>query len=88
MSNGGGVLTKGLLFMIQPDPNPGDMWNTGTDGVIRAFDKADGAELWEYRLGKVPRGTPMTYMHQGKQHVVVAIGGRVQPSELVAFRLK
>ena len=88
LSNGGGVLTKGLLFMIQPDPNPGDMWNTGTDGVIRAFDKADGEELWEYRLGKVPRGTPMTYMHQGKQHVVVAIGGRVQPSELVAFKLK
>lgn len=88
MSNGGGVLTKELLFMVQPDPNPRDMFQTGTDGVIRAFEKTNGDELWEYRLGKVPRGTPMTYMHEGKQYVVTAIGGRIQPAELVAFRLK
>jgi len=88
LSNGGGVLTKELLFMIQPDPKPGDMFQTGTDGVIRAFSKTDGEELWEYRLGSVPRGTPMTYMHEGKQYLVVGVGGRVQPAELVAFRLK
>ena len=87
LSNGGGVLTKELLFMNQPDPAPGSGMNTGADGVIRAFRKTDGEELWEHRLGAVPRGTPMTYMHDGKQHLVVAIGGRVQPSELVAFRL-
>jgi glucose dehydrogenase len=81
------VLTKELLFMNQPDPAPGSGMNTGADGVIRAFRKTDGEELWEHRLGAVPRGTPMTYMHDGKQHLVVAIGGRVQPSELVAFRL-
>ena len=88
LSNGGGVLTKTLLFMNQPDPNPGDMFQTGTDGVIRAFDKSNGAELWEHRLGAVPRGTPMTYMHDGIQYLVVAVGGRIQPAELVAFRLK
>ncbi len=88
MSNGGGVLTKGLLFMIQPDPNPTTRMQTGTDGVIRAFSKTDGVELWEYRLGKVPHGTPMTYMHDGKQYVVVAAGnGGETSAELVAFRL-
>lgn len=87
LSNGGGVLTKELLFMVQPDPDPTDLFQTGKDGVIRAFDKANGAVLWEYRLGAVPRGTPMTFMFEGKQYVATAIGGRIQPAELVAFRL-
>jgi quinoprotein glucose dehydrogenase len=87
LSNGGGFVTKSLLFMNQPDPDGTNTLNTGKDGVIRAFSKKDGAELWEHRLGKVPRGTPMTYMHEGKQYVVVAVGGAVQESELVALTL-
>lgn len=87
LSNGGGVLTKSLLFMIQPDPNTGDFMQTGSDGVIRAFDKRNGEELWEHRLGAVPRGTPMTYMYKGVQYLVVAVGGQIQPAELVAFKL-
>ena len=31
--------------------------------------------------------TPMTYMHEGNQYVVVAIGGSRQPAELVAFKV-
>lgn len=73
--------------MIQPDPNPTDASQIDRDGVIRAFDKSYGDEIWEYRLGKVPHGTPMTYMYEGKQYVGVAIVGRIQPSELIAFRL-
>ena len=88
LSNGGGALTKELLFMNQPDPKQGDMFNTGTDGVIRAFDKRNGDKLWEYRLGSVPKGTPMTYMVNGTQYLVVAVGGRGQPAELVAFKLR
>jgi hypothetical protein len=29
----------------------------------------------------------MTYMLNGKQHIVVAIGGGTFPAELIAFRL-
>jgi quinoprotein glucose dehydrogenase len=87
-TNGGGVLTKELLFIIQADSDPDDIWGRGTDGVIRAFDKKSGEELWEYRLGKAPYGTPMTYMYDGKQYVVVGVGGSGQPAEYVAFRLK
>jgi hypothetical protein len=29
----------------------------------------------------------MTYMHQGKQYVVMAIGGREHPAEFVALSL-
>ncbi len=87
LSNGGGVLTKELLFMIQPDPSPSSVMQTGTDGVIRAFDKTTGEELWEQKLGAVPHGTPMTYMHEGKQYLVLAVGGQTEPASLVAFRL-
>jgi quinoprotein glucose dehydrogenase len=32
-------------------------------------------------------GSPMTYMLNGRQYIVVAIGGAGFPGELVAFRL-
>lgn len=87
LSNGGGFVTKTLLFMIQPDHSFNTL-QTGLNGVIRAFSKKDGSPLWEQRLGKTPRGTPMTYMHEGEQYVAVAVGGQFQESELVAFKLK
>ena len=85
---GGGVLTKTLLFMIQPNLSHENFMYISDDGVIRAFDKANGDELWEYAFDKIPQGTPMTYMHEGKQYIVVAIGGGKQPSELIALKLK
>jgi quinoprotein glucose dehydrogenase len=33
-------------------------------------------------------GSPMTYMQNGQQHIVLAIGGGTYPAELIAFRLK
>lgn len=88
LSNGGGFVTKTLLFMNQPDPDSSNMLNTGLDGVIRAYSKEDGKQLWEHRLGKTPRGTPMTYMYEGEQYIVVAVGGQFHESELVALKLK
>jgi len=32
-------------------------------------------------------GSPMTYMHNGKQYIVVAISGAGYSGELLAFRL-
>ena len=43
--------------------------------------------VWETELPAGTTGAPMTYMHQGKQYIVVAIGGREQPPELIAFAL-
>ncbi len=87
LAHGGGVLTKTLLFQIQPNLGP-RFRNPSDTGVIRAFDKTNGKEIWEYDFDKTPNGTPMTYMHEGKQYIVVAIGGKEQPSELIALRLK
>ena len=87
MSNGGGVLTKELLFMIQPDPNPASPFQTGSDGVIRPTHTPNAAQLWDYTLGAAPHATPTPYEHAGKQYVVVAVGGQTQPASLVAFSL-
>jgi quinoprotein glucose dehydrogenase len=32
-------------------------------------------------------GSPMTYMHNGRQYIVVAVSGGNYPGELLAFRL-
>jgi quinoprotein glucose dehydrogenase len=54
---------------------------------FKALDKATGDKLWEIDLGAGANGTPMTFAHDGKQYVVVAIGGPEHPAELVALAL-
>jgi quinoprotein glucose dehydrogenase len=46
-----------------------------TDYYIRAYDVADGKQLWEDRLPAGAQSTPMTYAVDGKQYVVTAAGG-------------
>ncbi|MCY4598972.1 MAG: pyrroloquinoline quinone-dependent dehydrogenase, partial [Acidobacteria bacterium] len=55
--------------------------------MFRAFDKATGRVLWQTELEAGTSGAPMTYMHDGKQYVVVAISERDHEGELVAFAL-
>lgn len=86
-SRGALVVTKTLIF--SPD---GDQLNVrtpqgGGGTKLRALDKTNGQTIWETDLGAGATGAPMTYMHQGKQYVVLAVGGRDHPAEFVAFRL-
>jgi quinoprotein glucose dehydrogenase len=85
---GAPLLTKSLLFIGEgSDAIPG----TNRDGMhgrmFRAFDKATGKVLWETELPAGTTGAPITYLHQGKQYIVVAIGGRQQAPEFIAFAL-
>ena len=87
-SNGGGVLTKELFFVIQAEENAQDAaMRMGRTGFLRAFDKTTGKLLLELRTESTPHGTPMTYLADGKQYIVVAVGGMGQKSELLAFAL-
>jgi glucose dehydrogenase len=47
-----------------------------------AFDAASGKNLWRPQTGAGLRAGPMSFMHNGKQYVVVASGGTV-----IAFAL-
>ncbi len=53
---------------------------------FRAFDKATGQLVWEYVLPRQPAATPMTYLRQGRQFVVLAIGSG-DDAGLIAFAL-
>jgi quinoprotein glucose dehydrogenase len=92
------LLTRSLLFVGEGRTNlnrdsriPPDMpieiaTNSGGP-MFRAYDKASGGILWEVELEAGTSGAPISYMHDGKQYVVVAIGDGRYPAELVAFAL-
>lgn len=85
-SRGTPLLTRTLLFA--PD---GDQVNVrtpvGGGKKFRALDKENGETIWETELGAGVTAAPMTYLHKGKQYVVVVIGGADRPAEFVALSL-
>ena len=59
----------------------------GRGAYLRAYDKPTGKDAGTVFMPAPQTGSPMTYMLNGKQYIVVAIGGVGNPSELVAYRL-
>ncbi len=55
--------------------------------MLRAYDKATGEEVGEVYMPAPVTGSPMTYMHEGAQYIVVAAGGGGHSGELLAYRL-
>jgi quinoprotein glucose dehydrogenase len=55
--------------------------------MMRAYDKATGREVGAVFMPAPETGSPMTYMLDGQQYIVIAISGPGYPGELVAFRL-
>ncbi len=81
------LVTKTLLFVSEGDQINVRTPPNGGGKKIRAYDKATGQAVWETALEAGSTGTFMTYLHQGKQYVVIAIGGFQHPAEIVAFSL-
>jgi quinoprotein glucose dehydrogenase len=54
---------------------------------LRAYDKATGKDAGAVWMPAGQTGSPMTYMVNGKQYIVLAIGGPGFPAELVAYTL-
>ena len=71
------LVTKSLLFIGEG--------RQGGKG-FRAFDKRTGKVVWETELPALSAAAPMTYMANGKQYIVVAIGGTIR-AELIAYTL-
>jgi len=55
--------------------------------MLRAYDKTDGKEVGAVYMPAPQSGSPMTYTHNGKQYIVIAISGGNYSAELLAFRL-
>ena len=79
------LVTKTLLFAGEGSGLFG-MYGGGGP-LLRAHDKATGEILSEFELPAHQTGVPMTYMHEGVQYIVVAVGKREHSAELVALRL-
>ena len=61
---------------------------TGVRGaMLRAYDKTTGAEVGAVYMPAPQSGSPMTYMLNGRQYLVVAISGGNYSGELLAFHL-
>ncbi len=59
----------------------------GRGAMLRAYDKATGKDVGAVYLPAPQSGSPMTYMLNGRQYLVLAISGPGFPGELIAFRL-
>ncbi|MCP5411367.1 MAG: PQQ-binding-like beta-propeller repeat protein [Alphaproteobacteria bacterium] len=82
----GPTVTKSLLICGEPQFTT---TVTGEKGaMLRAYDKATGDERGAVYMPAPQSGAPMTYMHKGKQYIVLPISGRGFPGELIAYRLK
>jgi quinoprotein glucose dehydrogenase len=55
--------------------------------LLRAYDKATGKDAGAVFMPAGQTGSPMTYMFNGKQYIVLAIAGPGFPGELIAYRL-
>jgi quinoprotein glucose dehydrogenase len=54
---------------------------------LRAYDKATGKDAGAVFMPAGQTGSPMTYMLNGQQYIVVAVGGQGFPAELLAYKL-
>jgi quinoprotein glucose dehydrogenase len=55
--------------------------------MLRAYDKATGKEVGAVYMPAPQSGSPMTYMADGRQYIVVAVSGANYSGEYIAFRL-
>ena len=78
LAGGGGRIPEGMPLEIVT--NYGEPW-------FRAYDKVSGDVVWETELPAGTTGAPMTYMHAGKQYIVVPIGGADVGAQWVALSL-
>jgi quinoprotein glucose dehydrogenase len=81
----GPLTTKTLVICGEPGFATTDTGERGA--MLRAYDKQTGEEKGAVYMPAPQTGSPMTYLHDGRQYLVLAIGGGTYGSELVAFRL-
>jgi quinoprotein glucose dehydrogenase len=91
-SGNGPLLTKSLLFVTQGAAYLGT--ENDKQPKITVFDKKTGKILGRIPLPADPYGNPMTYTHEGKQYIAVAVGGGgfmggkgKYPAEIIALSL-
>jgi quinoprotein glucose dehydrogenase len=81
------LVTKTLLFAGEGSGLLNGAFGGGGP-MLRILDKKTGQMIHQIKLNGVTSGTPMTYMVNGKQYIVIATTNRTEGAELVALTLK
>jgi len=81
----GTLVTRTLVIAGEPGFGPTPSGQRGS--MLRAYDKRTGADAGAVYMPAPQTGSPMTYLLNGRQYLVVAISGGSYSGELVAFRL-
>ena len=81
----GVLVTKNLVIAGEGGFNTTPNGQRGA--MLRAYDKATGADVGAVYMPAPQTGSPMTYFYNGKQYIVVAISGASYTGELIAFKL-
>jgi quinoprotein glucose dehydrogenase len=79
------MVTKSLVVMGDPQLTTTPDHPRGA--MLRAYDKTTGREVGAVWMAAPQSGSPMTYLADGKQYIVVAISGGNYSGEYVAFTL-
>ena len=79
------LVTKTLVIMGDPQVTTTPEHPRGA--MLRAYDKATGKEVAALWMQAPQSGSPMTYMVDGKQFIVVATSGGPYSGEYLAFGL-
>ena len=81
----GAVVTKTLVIMGDPLVTTTPEHPRGA--MLRAYDKATGAQVGAKLMPAPQSGSPMTYMVNGRQFIIVAVSGGNYSGEYIAFAL-
>jgi quinoprotein glucose dehydrogenase len=81
----GTLVTKSLVIAGENQvTSPG---NRPRGAMLRAYDKDNGKEVGAVFMAGPQSGSPMTYMVNGKQYIIVAVSGGTYSGEYIAYSL-
>ena len=81
----GTLVTRMLL--VAGDAGAGLQANGQRGAMLRAYDRATGKRVGAVFMPAAEGGSPMTYLVNGRQYIVIAISGGAYSGELLAFKL-
>ena len=81
------LLTRTLLFIGEGTEDALSILPIAGGKAFRAWDKETGDVVWEMDLPAGTSGAPMTYLSNGRQFIVVAVGDRDTAGRLIALAL-
>ena len=79
------LVTKTLVVLGDPQVTAPPGRPRGA--MLRAYDKQTGREVGAVWMPAPQSGSPMTYLLDGKQYIIVAISGGNYSGEYIAFTL-